>query len=330
MRRNTTNPSVTGRLPRSESLEHDLEGDPRPGAREQRKRTKSGACSSGPCASGTSGDADVEWSHVRNDEVDCGCRPLSARSHTSAARRRLGHGRPAVGSTCGGRSRPRSAISRSRATPGFTPFSRDWGRLYSNERAPTQSSLPPDLGSVEQGQHRRWTNVVSLAATLLDDEPVEATSSIGWAESMQRFTDWLATEETEQPLRLARTNLAFFRGSLGNESRRRRTLFPFRLAQLHDWNLNHHSEDVDRSPMLGLFREVMRQKLSTATTTWRQNDLTDLMYLSCGAGYADVIVGERQVTGLLNSGAKRLGPIASSLPAPPGRTPLDNRPRVGQ
>ncbi|MGB3736974.1 MAG: hypothetical protein WA964_18595, partial [Ilumatobacter sp.] len=195
---------------------------------------------------------------------------------------------------------------REASAPGFTPFSRDWGRLYSNERAPTQSSLPPDLGSVEQGQHRRWTNVVSLAATLLDDEPVEATSSIGWAESMQRFTDWLATEETEQPLRLARTNLAFFVDLSGTVAEEAHAL-PISTAQLHDWNLNHHSEDVDRSPMLGLFREVMRQKLSTATTTWRQNDLTDLMYLSCGAGYADVIVGERQVTGLLNSGAKRLG-----------------------
>lgn len=195
---------------------------------------------------------------------------------------------------------------RSGTRPAFTPFGRDWSRLFSQDRSPRSPAAPPDFGPIERQQFECWTNVISLAATLLDDEPIDPASSIGWAESMQRFTDWLATEQTEQPLRLARTNLAFFADlslTIAVEAHALR----LSIAELRDWNLNHHSEDVDRSPMLGLFREALRQKLLTSTTTWKQNDLTDLMYLSCGAGYADVIVGERQLIGQLTAGAKRLG-----------------------
>lgn len=192
-----------------------------------------------------------------------------------------------------------------RTPPKFTPFGHDWSGLFATDRAPELPAPPPDFGPIEQEQYARWTNVIGLAATLLDDEPVEETQSTGWAESMQRFTDWLATEQTEQPLRLARTDLAFFADISGTIAEEAHVLRLPR-ADLHDWNLRHHGEDVDRSPMLGLFREAMRQKLATSTTTWKQNDLTDLMYLSCGAGYADVTVGERQLIGQLTGGARRL------------------------
>jgi hypothetical protein len=187
----------------------------------------------------------------------------------------------------------------------FRPFSHDWSRLFASERAPDPPTPPSDFGPTEQEQYARWTNVVSLAATLLDDEAIEAPQSTGWAESMQRFTDWMATEETEQPRRLARTNLAFF-ADLSRTIAEEAHSLRLSLADLHDWNLNRQDADVDTSPMLGMFREATRQKLATSTTKWKKNDLTDLMYLSCGAGYADVVVGERQLIGQLIGGARRL------------------------
>ncbi|MFN3255402.1 MAG: hypothetical protein ACE37B_06880 [Ilumatobacter sp.] len=189
--------------------------------------------------------------------------------------------------------------------PKFTPFGHDWSRLFAAERAPTAPTAPTDFGRIEQAQFVRWTSVVGIAATLLDDDPIEPAQSTGWAESMQRFTDWLATEQTEQPLRIARTDLAFL-ADMSTTIAEEAHALRLSIDDLHDWNLHHHGEDVDRSPMLGLFREAMRQKLATSTTTWTQNDLTDLMYLSCGAGYADVVVGERQLVGQLNGGAQRL------------------------
>ena len=41
------------------------------------------------------------------------------------------------------------------------------------------------------------------------------------------------------------------------------------------------------SPAVGLFREVLHSRHLNKGTTWRPNDLTDMIYLSCAAGYAD-------------------------------------------
>ncbi|MCX5606670.1 hypothetical protein OHB39_03540 [Streptomyces sp. NBC_00047] len=42
-------------------------------------------------------------------------------------------------------------------------------------------------------------------------------------------------------------------------------------------------------------------------TTWRPNDLTDMVYLSCAAGYADFVVCEKHMRDPLQHGLKRLG-----------------------
>jgi hypothetical protein len=46
-------------------------------------------------------------------------------------------------------------------------------------------------------------------------------------------------------------------------------------------------------------------------TTWRPNDLTDLLYLSCAAAYADVIVAEGHMAGILRQALGRLTRPAS-------------------
>ncbi|MFJ7267354.1 hypothetical protein ACIQV3_11990 [Streptomyces sp. NPDC099050] len=42
-------------------------------------------------------------------------------------------------------------------------------------------------------------------------------------------------------------------------------------------------------------------------TTWRPNDLTDMVYLSCAAGYADFVVCEKHMRDPLQHGLKRTG-----------------------
>ena len=45
-------------------------------------------------------------------------------------------------------------------------------------------------------------------------------------------------------------------------------------------------------PSLGLFRETL-QGMHLNRARWEDNHLTDLMHLTCAAGYADYVVGER-------------------------------------
>jgi len=44
---------------------------------------------------------------------------------------------------------------------------------------------------------------------------------------------------------------------------------------------------------------------------WKANDLIDIMFLCCGAGYADVVVGERRAIASLRQG--RLPPPRARL-----------------
>jgi hypothetical protein len=42
-------------------------------------------------------------------------------------------------------------------------------------------------------------------------------------------------------------------------------------------------------------------------TKWLPNDLTDMIYLSCAAGYADIVVCEKQMREPLTHGVRRVG-----------------------
>ena len=60
-------------------------------------------------------------------------------------------------------------------------------------------------------------------------------------------------------------------------------------------------------PALGLFREVLHEKLSDGQLRWADNDLVDMMYLTAAAGYCDHVIGERAHTSHIANGLRRLG-----------------------
>lgn len=74
-----------------------------------------------------------------------------------------------------------------------------------------------------------------------------------------------------------------------------------------DWLLELNEEQIASMKSLGIYRELLHEKISDPGTIWEQNDLTDMMYLSCGAAYADHVVGERRLISDLRCGLARLG-----------------------
>jgi hypothetical protein len=58
--------------------------------------------------------------------------------------------------------------------------------------------------------------------------------------------------------------------------------------------LDGSEADVDAMPYLSRYRAVIFGRLRNANGKWTGNDFTDLNYLCCAAGYADVVVGERR------------------------------------
>jgi hypothetical protein len=65
-------------------------------------------------------------------------------------------------------------------------------------------------------------------------------------------------------------------------------------------------EDTPELPATGVFREMLHERHLNKGTVWRHNDLTDMVYLSCAAGYADFVVCERHMGNVLTQGLKRL------------------------
>jgi hypothetical protein len=76
-----------------------------------------------------------------------------------------------------------------------------------------------------------------------------------------------------------------------------------------DWTKDRVDQcelDLSRMPYLGRAREVTHSRLSNPQHTWVANDLFDLHQLSCAAGYADVVVAEREFCGHLRTADRRL------------------------
>jgi hypothetical protein len=59
-------------------------------------------------------------------------------------------------------------------------------------------------------------------------------------------------------------------------------------------------------PALGLFREVLHEKLCAPNLRWAGNDLIDMMYLLAGAAYCDRVVAERAHASHITNGLRRL------------------------
>lgn len=153
---------------------------------------------------------------------------------------------------------------------------------------------------------RALTCVSANFDVMLDAESVELGNSPGWVDKLQRFTDWMGGEPRDPHRRRQRTNLMFvsdLRSELAEEAHRA-GITP---EELGEWMEHCSDEDISEFPSLGLFREVFREKLNNPGTRWEGNDLTDLMYLTCAAGYADHVAGENSTTAQMEQGLLRLG-----------------------
>ena len=67
------------------------------------------------------------------------------------------------------------------------------------------------------------------------------------------------------------------------------------------WLMETTKTGLGEMPYLGRFAAVVFARLRQPTTRWSGNDLNDMSFLCCAAGYADVVVGERNTIGALRT-----------------------------
>lgn len=146
--------------------------------------------------------------------------------------------------------------------------------------------------------------------TMLDREAVSVTRIPGWVRSFQQFADFLGQNPPGKELKRRRT-LARFVADLDSELCEAARGAGVSQADVSDWIRSHCENDIRKLPALGLFREVVHEKLSDTRMRWEDNDLVDMMYLTAASGYCAYVVAERAHASHVRNSVRRLGRTTS-------------------
>ena len=146
---------------------------------------------------------------------------------------------------------------------------------------------------------------ITMIDVMLDTEHLAPAPDPGWAQANQRITDQLNYENLNSPQKRKRAHGLFLTDHLQEiaEAAHATGIAP---EQLDQWILKRSREDVGLLPAAGLFREMMCDRHTDRGTRWKPNDLIDMVYLTCAAGYADFVVCERTMGSILTQGLRRL------------------------
>lgn len=147
---------------------------------------------------------------------------------------------------------------------------------------------------------------------ILDAEHVPMVSVPGWAPQFQRFAAFLNENRTGPEMKRRRTHAKFI-ADLGRELPEEAHRAAVTPEQMSDWVLLHSEDDLRHMPALGLFREVLHEKLCNVRLSWMENDLVDMMYLTAAAGYCDHVVAERAHASHMRNGLRRLGRATTAI-----------------
>jgi hypothetical protein len=122
---------------------------------------------------------------------------------------------------------------------------------------------------------------------------------------MTHFAQWLAESGQSKEAKRKQTGWFFLSDTTG-ELATAATMCGLSTEQYSTRLQNDAISAVEQLPALGLYREALYDKTVNSASKWEDNDLTDLFYLSCAAGYADHVVCEREAASVLRQGSRRL------------------------
>lgn len=147
-----------------------------------------------------------------------------------------------------------------------------------------------------------------------DEKTTIARAGGGWAAAKQVFAEWIAANPAERDLRLVAAGVTLTDlGMEFPEEVKRVGLDPAELAA----RVNEHNliEFFQQMPFLGRCMEVFRIRLCNPQKSWVSNDLEDMMFLSCAAAYADVVIAEKHTAHLLQVASRWTRPGAVVFPS---------------
>lgn len=84
--------------------------------------------------------------------------------------------------------------------------------------------------------------------------------------------------------------------------------------ELLQW-IREFEKNMQTLPFIGIHGTAMAQRQRDPNLKWHVNDLTDIVYLSCAGGYADIVVAEKRASRYLSNAARALGRDVNIFPS---------------
>ena len=174
-------------------------------------------------------------------------------------------------------------------------FTLDPGAMFAEGIEPPDpiQDLPPEW----QQTFQALTTVNSMVATVIEDKKIISIEgrekAALWAQIHGNLATYMRDDCTPREhkrssaLTALLTDLRQEIGAAAND-------VAISQDDFSHWLQEDLEEDLARLPYLGRHHEVIHRRLSNADEKWEANDLVDINYLCCAAGYADVMVGEKK------------------------------------
>jgi hypothetical protein len=178
------------------------------------------------------------------------------------------------------------------------------------------TDLPPPFDDLLP----RLTWASALYAAVLDDEPVDVRegreAAERWAAGFPSLARYMRDHKTSAEHARLNTRARLI-ADLGDESAMAAQRAGLSPEQYSLWLEHELPDQLPEMPYLGRLQEVLYHRLRNADDKWERNDLIDMNFLCCAAGYAEIVVGEKQTIAYLRRADSRSAPGAVVCPTLP-------------
>ncbi len=135
---------------------------------------------------------------------------------------------------------------------------------------------------------------------LIDPESVKAADLAEWTTGNQRITEYVSKYSDRSSARRRAAIDAFWRSNFA-VIRQAGAMVGTDVEHLLETDTSVLYRALQRQPMLRFVGGLHIMRYMDRVTQWKPNDLTDIMFLGCAAGYCDYVVAERHTGEQLRS-----------------------------
>lgn len=181
--------------------------------------------------------------------------------------------------------------------------------LYTAESS-YELSYPDRLPPAAHELVQRLTWGCAFVETLLEDEIDDAERGRDLADRWARVHGEIARSiRGSSPEQARLTTHGCVLADLKADIARSARAAGMTQAEFDEW-LAATRSTISRMPYIGRLEEVVYHRLRNPTAGWNRNHLNDVHFLCCAAGYADIVVCEKETADHLQRAVRRAAPGA--------------------